>query len=410
MNAFSSDRDNLEALQTAYSSAVARGDWKVALESVERALTIVGDQPVVVGDLALCQMRLGRYEDALRNYRAATILAPENFNLFDGLAEACGYVGDFTGVRAAGVTALTLRDKQPRAQIWRIPTTPPPPLSTDRSRNVIAYSLFGSDPKYCETAVLNVAVARVVFPRWNTRFYLDMASTPSDVAERLKRAGAEVVELSRESDAGLPPLLWRFLVMDDPGVDRWLIRDADSLLSVRDAAAVEDWLSSGAWHHVMRDYFTHTELLLAGLIGGCGGVYRGIAVRMREFAMAWSQPPHFLDQHFLREHVWPTARESLVTHDSLFGFLDTRPFPPHSDHGHGANFHVGSNFAYGQIGGPVADPKATAVTWRLLDEKAALICSYDAPILAGEWRASLPKTYIDRLRLGDWRVEAAIRQ
>ena len=108
------DRESLETLQTAFNTAVARGDWMAAFGSAEAALSIVGDQPVVIGDLALCQMRLGRYEEALRNFRAATILAPDNFNLFDGLAEACGYVGDLTGVRAAGMTALTLRDKQRR--------------------------------------------------------------------------------------------------------------------------------------------------------------------------------------------------------------------------------------------------------------------------------------------------------
>ena len=50
------------------------------------------------------------------------------------------------------------------------------------------------------------------------------------------------------------------------------------------------------------------------------------------------------------------------------------------------------------------------MTWRLLNEMVALICSRDAPVLEGEWRASLPKTYIDRLRMGDWRVEAATKQ
>jgi tetratricopeptide (TPR) repeat protein len=232
-------RQSLEQLRAAFISAVARGDWNVALHNAEKALSIVGDHPTVIGALALCQSRLGRLEEALKNYRIATSLAPDDFNLFDGLAVACGHAGDSIGARAAGMTALTLRDKQRRAQTWRLPATLPPPLSNDRSRNVIAYSVFGSDPKYCETAVLNVSAARAAFPCWTTRFYLDISSTPPNIAHRLRAAGAEVVETSRESLGGLPPLLWRFQVMDDPAVDRWLIRDADSLLSVREAVAVQ---------------------------------------------------------------------------------------------------------------------------------------------------------------------------
>jgi hypothetical protein len=404
-------RQSLEQLRAAFISAVARGDWNVALHNAEKALSIVGDHPTVIGALALCQSRLGRLEEALKNYRIATSLAPDDFNLFDGLAVACGHAGDSIGARAAGMTALTLRDKQRRAQTWRLPATLPPPLSNDRSRNVIAYSVFGSDPKYCETAVLNVSAARAAFPCWTTRFYLDISSTPPNIAHRLRAAGAEVVETSRESLGGLPPLLWRFQVMDDPAVDRWLIRDADSLLSVREAVAVQDWLSSDAWHHVMRDYFSHTELLLAGLIGGCGGIYHGVADHMRDFATSWNKPhPRFLDQHFLRDYVWPTARESLATHDSLFGFHGGRPFPPHPDHGYGAKFHVGSNFASDEICVRCGTPTARAVAWRLFDTNGTLICAYDAPVFDGEWRAALPKTYIDRLRAGDWRLEAVAKQ
>jgi hypothetical protein len=162
--------------------------------------------------------------------------------------------------------------------------------------------------------------------------------------------------------------------------------------------------------HVMRDYFSHTELLLAGLIGGCGGIYHGVADHMRNFARSWKNPhPRFLDQHFLRDYVWPTARESLATHDSLFGFHGGRPFPPHPDHGYGAKFHVGSNFASDEICVSSGTPTARAVAWRLFDTNGTLICAYDASVFDGEWRAALPKTYIDRLRAGDWRLEAVAK-
>ena len=90
-------RQSLEQLRAAFISAVARGDWNVALHNAEKALSIVGDHPTVIGALALCQSRLGRLEEALKNYRVATSLAPDDFNLFDGLAVACGHAGDSIG-------------------------------------------------------------------------------------------------------------------------------------------------------------------------------------------------------------------------------------------------------------------------------------------------------------------------
>ncbi|KAF4531550.1 hypothetical protein B566_EDAN015514, partial [Ephemera danica] len=61
---------------------------------------------------------------------------------------------------------------------------------------------------------------------------------------------------------GIHPMVWRFLPMSDPLVDVALSRDLDSNLSERELAAVQEWLSSGAALHVMRDHIHHnTEIL-----------------------------------------------------------------------------------------------------------------------------------------------------
>ena len=39
-------------------------------------------------------------------------------------------------------------------------------------------------------------------------------------------------------------MFWRFLVADDPSVDRFIVRDSDSRLNARDAFAVVDWIRS----------------------------------------------------------------------------------------------------------------------------------------------------------------------
>ena len=265
-------------------------------------------------------------------------------------------------------------------------------------------SLFGCNPRYCETAVLNVQAAAELFPQWVCRFYVD-ASVPTDVCERLRNAGAQVVFATGEAWQGIPPLMWRFAVMDDPTVQRYLLRDADSLLSTREQAAVQAWVEAGQWFHMMRDYYTHTELLLAGLLGGCSGVFAGVLAHMRAYAQAHTHEQRVVDQHFLRKCVWPTVRQSLLTHDSWFGFLNAVPFSTHTDHGLGEQLHVGCNLSSASVGADKLDqPDGTEVRWRLLDGQGQEVCAYTTEVRQGAWRVALPMPYIRRIQAGEWRV------
>ncbi|MDR0068730.1 tetratricopeptide repeat protein, partial [Acinetobacter sp. 11520] len=91
------------------------------------------------------------------------------------------------------------------------------------------------------------------------RFYVD-DTVPVLVQQRLKEKGAQVIQVA-DSQKQLSGLFWRFLVMDDPTIKRFLIRDADSIVSHREKAAVDVWLKSDKWFHLMRDNYSHTELI-----------------------------------------------------------------------------------------------------------------------------------------------------
>jgi len=60
------------------------------------------------------------------------------------------------------------------------------------------------------------------------------------------------------------PRLWRFLPILDPSVAVMVSRDADSLVSEREADAVNEWIKSGTSLHVMRDHGLHCISMLAG--------------------------------------------------------------------------------------------------------------------------------------------------
>merc|ERR1712018_1118233 len=63
-------------------------------------------------------------------------------------------------------------------------------------------------------------------------------------------------------------MLWRFLPLLDQLVDVVLVRDLDSRLSAREAAAVTDWLNDTQFAvHVMRDHPSHSWPMLGGMWG-----------------------------------------------------------------------------------------------------------------------------------------------
>ena len=53
----------------------------------------------------------------------------------------------------------------------------------------------------------------------------------------------------------------------DPTVETFVVRDLDSLISQREADAVDEWLRSSKRFHVMRDAPQHKALFLGGLWG-----------------------------------------------------------------------------------------------------------------------------------------------
>ncbi|MGF1454405.1 MAG: tetratricopeptide repeat protein [Alphaproteobacteria bacterium] len=193
-------------------------------------------------------------------------------------------------------------------------------------RNIITFSLFGDDPRYLRGAHHNAVVTRYLYPGWTPRFYVD-DSVPMAVCQALIREGAQVRKAPK-LPAHTYGLFWRFLVEDDPEVDLYLVRDADSVMNIRERAAVEDWLASGAPYHVMRDYPSHSELILAGMWGAHRGNLEPMGKRILAYVKgsATRLNDRVCDQRFLRDEIWPLIRRDALVHDSWFQFGKTQKF------------------------------------------------------------------------------------
>lgn len=303
-----------------------RGEYDRAIHWSDRAVDRLPHDRDSAYNAIFARFQKMAFAEAAEHALAALRRCGEHFEFYSILCTSLGAEGRMDEVRRYGTRALELKAAAAHAPPRDLGAIPVPPFSPGR-RNVISFSLFGADAKYRDGAMLNVRDAASVYPGWTCRFYVD-DSVPAALRQTLRNAGAQVIGVH-----GMPAdpcgTLWRFLVADDAEVDRFILRDADSLLNVRERAAVDEWIESGRHFHVMRDHYDQSELVLAGMWGGVRGALPPMLPAIRAWFAAQNQVlGRTVDQEFLRS-LWPTIRQSVLTHDSVFGFGEHRDFPGH---------------------------------------------------------------------------------
>lgn len=316
------------------------GDFPRALEQAEAVFVA---EPTSEGakNVALLMRRCQRLEDAVAfSAKHEALFDPVELN--DTLCMTHWHRKDFAASVRHGRRALELKDAaSPRADAISPIIRPFNPEA--RTRNVIAFSLFGDDRRYLTGAMNNAIVVRYLYPGWTPRFYVD-DSVPGAFCKQLGAQGAQVLKLAGDWPADRYGLFWRFLVEDDKDVDFFLVRDADSVCNIKERAAVEDWLKSGKAFHLMRDLPIHSELILAGMWGAQRGNIGRMAKRVRAHVETAEKKINnrITDQEFTRNVLWPILKQDVMAHDPhlAFGpgavpFRDEFQLPP--------SHHIGQN-------------------------------------------------------------------
>jgi len=319
------------------------GDYRAVVEAAQQSLTIWPGDDRFEESLGAALIHCARHTEAVAILEPLCERHGTRANIHDGLAHAYGELGDYERARVHGERALTLKDgnRRPPEGVTLTGRTVPVFDPGDPLRNVIAFSLWGGNFRYLDTAVRNAELARVLYPGWRCRFYCD-ASVPDFIRGQLLAAGADV-HLMPAQRRLFEGLFWRFLPASETGIDRFLVRDADSLIGLRECEAVMAWLDSGRAFHVMRDDFAHTDPILAGMWGGVAGILPPLEGLWQPWLDSERQGPN-CDQRFLRELVWPLIREDVLIHDRHYRVFGARPFPAHAPDGDG---HVGENHVRG---------------------------------------------------------------
>lgn len=288
----------------------------VLMEAAER----YPDDRSILMHLGGTLARANRSGEARLYLERLAALGPLDEHGCDALAMVMADTGDREQARLYGSQALRLKDEATASRRGTIALRAGNPAS---NRKVIAFTLFGSNPRYLRGALLNVLEARRLLPGWTCRFYVD-ETVDSALIAVLGEEGAQIVAAGHADGDRRRLLARRFLVNDDPQVGYFLVRDCDSVLGEREVGAIAEWVASAIPFHAIRDWYTHTDLMLAGLWGGIAGVYPDMAKAIADYEARAPLTSNW-DQHFLRDMVWPSIRDSILVHDRLFSGHGVRP-------------------------------------------------------------------------------------
>ena len=221
--------------------------------------------------------------------------------------------------------------------------------------NVISYCLYGNDPRYTQGILENAKLAKKYFRRWTMRVYVRENVREETLRTLQEDYDVDLVDMTKHKLKN--KMMWRFLVGSDPSIDRFIVRDADSRLSYRDAKAVQEWVRSRNHFHVVRDHPSHS---LYPISGGMWGATRHAFPDMdtkiyqtHKFLTMYRNPEsyrrHKEDKHgvmygddmvWLQHFLWPIAQKNVLQHDAFSCNLyrGAIPFPTKRIGGE----HVGS--------------------------------------------------------------------
>jgi len=208
-------------------------------------------------------------------------------------------------------------------------------VSEGKEKRALVFGLYGSKKRYTEGLLRNLATAKDMYANWDVVVYMDSATVPQDIIDRARAAGA-VLKLSPEYHHASA----RFYAADLPEYDRFVVRDADSRLMLREVAAVADWIRHDwAILHGMRDTTSHKDPVLGGMWGAKSKLLREKLLKKTGKSSMQALYKEFIgdekevygdDQRFLKDVVLPAVgEEAFLSHEAIecHAFKNSRGFP-----------------------------------------------------------------------------------
>ena len=202
-------------------------------------------------------------------------------------------------------------------------------FQTTLFKNILSYSFYGNNPRYTDGAIANAQLMPEFYPNWTMRVYIH-DSVPTPILEKLKSYPHVEVCTPPLHDQLLNPMTWRFLVASDLLVTRYIVRDIDSRLSVREKNAVDEWIISMKPFHILHDHPFHIQPINGGLFGGTYDAFPQMETHLHNKKKPVVQK-YDADQRFLETVVYPIVKDISLVHDAFHFtcgiYSNPRPFP-----------------------------------------------------------------------------------
>ncbi|GAB6026020.1 hypothetical protein CHUAL_011983 [Chamberlinius hualienensis] len=148
-------------------------------------------------------------------------------------------------------------------------------------QKVVSFSFYGrkiNQNDFFKGIYTNVERINVVYPGWITRVYHSVDTEDENALNLLCKLWCNFPTLDFCQVGKLPQplndqsningMIWRFFPLGDPLVERFVVRDLDSVVGIREKAAVTDWIKSNYTWHFMNDHIAHYSPILGGMWGG----------------------------------------------------------------------------------------------------------------------------------------------
>jgi tetratricopeptide (TPR) repeat protein len=253
---------DLNAEELLFEAFFQKRDYPPALAIIEKLVRLQPQTQRLRKAMIVTLSNMKRYADAIAHASRYIAEYGEDLSMLDVLKVAFFYTDKIDEAIRCGQRVIELRDANACRNPPRMVVTKP---AGRRGLKVISFSLWGAAPFYAYGAMINLVLSRTIYPGWTCRFYVD-AKVPRSCIAFLAENGADVRNIEDEYPG--VGLFQRFLIMNDPTVERFLVRDCDARLCPAEAELVEEWMASGCPFHVVRDHVLHSELMIGCLWGG----------------------------------------------------------------------------------------------------------------------------------------------
>lgn len=165
---------------------------------------------------------------------------------------------------------------------------------------------------YLEGALQNLKLQKLYFKDWKIRIYLD-STVPKNYQDEIVKLGGEIVNMDQSKIHGM---YWRFLIIEDPNVDVFIVRDTDSRINYHDENAVIQWLKSNKLMHICRDHPHHYYKMLGGMWGFKNYLERGI--KIKNLIDTNKKFKKMDDIYFLEKQIYPKYVLKSMIHDQYY--------------------------------------------------------------------------------------------